>query len=92
MTALNPIPGMQSTLNFPPGFIYTFGIFELTLNQHFEVLETEYTMYTFDSSFALFGGYATLTWSIISVLISWYQDQSFNDKLSKSLYSKLSKE
>ena len=49
-----------------------FGLFTLTLGQSYQISYEEYVTYTFDSSFALLGGYAAIIWQILSVVLSWY--------------------
>ena len=52
------------------------------------VTNAEYSLYTFDASMALIGGYAALIWQVLSILLSWFQDFSYKNELALALYTR----
>ena len=65
-----------------------YGIFQLMMMQNMEILSSEFTLQTLDGSLALVGGYSALIWSILSILLSWYQEFSYSNELALALYTR----
>ena len=51
------------------------------------MLNIEYTKYSVDLAMAFVGGYMGLLWTIVGILIGFYQDFHFVHDLTKSLYN-----
>ena len=58
----------------------------MTLGQSFKVVDSEFVLYSFETSLALIGGYSTLIWALISLSISWYQEFDYRNSIASSLY------
>ena len=65
-----------------------YGIFQMMMIQNMEILSSEFTLQTLDGSLALVGGYSALIWSILSILLSWYQEFSYSNELALALYTR----
>ena len=65
-----------------------YGLFNMSLGQDFRIVETQYVMLSFDTTMALLGGYATIIWQILGLLVGWHQDFSYNNALGLQLFTR----
>ena len=62
------------------------------LVQNYEMATQTYAIYSLDQSLGFLGGYSSLLWAGLGLLIGVYQDFSYTNELTKHLYNEEVKE